>query len=71
MTDRVNFLHVALEKDIRTDDIKPLITAIKQLRGVLKVEKNISDPCSWVIEQRVRQELGEKLISVIYPNPSN
>ena len=67
MTDRVNGLFIALEKDIRTDEIGPLITAIKQLRGVLSVEKNIADPSAWIASERVRQELGEKLFAIIYP----
>lgn len=67
MTDRYNYLTVALEKDIRSDDAEALISAIKQLRGVLSVEPNVSDPGDWLAESRVRQELGTKLWEILYP----
>ena len=67
MTDRYNYLTVALEQDIRSDDAEALINAIQMLRGVLKVEPNISDSMSWVAEERARRELGEKILKVIYP----
>ena len=65
MTDRLNGVYVAFEKDIRTDDAEPLIEAIKRLRGVLRVEPNVVDISSWVAEQRVRQELAGKLWAVL------
>jgi hypothetical protein len=67
MTARVNMLFVVLEKDIRIDDIVPLQKAIEQMKGVLKVDTNISTPTDWVAESRVRTELGKKLMNIIYP----
>lgn len=66
MTDRYDYLIVALEKNTRTDDAQPLISAISMLHGVLKVEPHIADPSQWTVEERVRRELGEKLWAVLY-----
>lgn len=68
MTDRYNFLTVSLEQDIRSDDAQKLIDAIGMLRGVLKVEPNIADGTTYTAEARVRQQIGEKLFDVIYPD---
>lgn len=67
MTDRINYLTVALDHDIRDDDIQPLIQAIKLLRGVLTVESNVADPSDWLAEERARREIGQKLLDVVYP----
>jgi hypothetical protein len=67
MTDRYNYLTVALAKDMRSDDAEALINAIMMLRGVLKVEPNVADSDDWTAEMRVRQELGAKLLEIIYP----
>ncbi len=67
MTDHYNFLTVALECDMRSDDAENLIKAISMLRGVLKVEPNVVDPSDWTAQQRIRQELGVKLIEIVHP----
>ena len=67
MTARYNFLTVALERDIREDDAEMLLNAIRMLRGVLKVEPNVADATAWTAEERVRRELGKKLMDVVYP----
>ena len=69
MTDRVNALVVALTHDHRTDDVEALITAIKQLRGVINVSPHVADISDYVAQSRVRQEIGSKLIELIYPAP--
>jgi hypothetical protein len=43
MTERFNTLTVVLEKDMRDDDAETLLTAIRQMRGVLSVKGNVSD----------------------------
>jgi hypothetical protein len=67
MTDRFNTLTVVLEKDIRDDDAETLLTAIRQMRGVLSVEGNVSDTTAHMAEERAKHELGQKLWEVIYP----
>lgn len=67
MTTRHKGYVVALKSNIREDDAQALIEAIGLLRGVLSVtpvEADISDSIS---EQRVRHELGQALLDVVYP----
>ena len=64
---RYNFLTVALEQDIRSDDAEALIKAISLLRGVLKVQPNVTDGTAWVAEERARQDLATKLWAVLHP----
>lgn len=67
MTDRYHTLTVVLEKDVRSDDCKHLIDAILMLRGVISVTGNVADPVSHMAEVRAIQALGDKLLSVVYP----
>lgn len=66
MTDRIHSLTVVLENDIRIDDAESLISAIKQLRLVIAVEPNVSDPSSVMATVRARDELSKKLWDVLY-----
>lgn len=66
MTDRLDSLTVVLSEDIRVDDAEPLIAAIKQLKGVLSVTGSKVEPANWVARERVRHEIGRKLLEIIY-----
>lgn len=67
MTDRYNYLTVALEMDTRSDDAEALIKAISMMRGVLKVTPHVVDGTDWTAVERARREFGEKLWEIIYP----
>lgn len=67
MTDRFSTLTVVLETDIREDDAEHLVSAIRQLRGVLNVSGNVSDISEAVAQARVRRELTDRLWNVIHP----
>jgi hypothetical protein len=67
MTDRLKGLTVAFAHDIREDDAEAIVNAIKIIKGVLDVKPIVSTHDDWIIESRVRRELGEKLIAVLYP----
>lgn len=67
MTDRYNALTVVLEQDMRDDDAEALLSAIRQLRGVLSVTGNVADMDSYISDARAKHDLGRKLWSVIYP----
>lgn len=67
MTDRVNALLVVLDKDIRSDDVEPLVNAIRQLRNVADVELNIADAESYIAKSQAITELGRRVLDVIYP----
>ena len=65
MTDRINSITIALEKDIRVDDAESLIAAIYHMKGVLRIEQNITDPSSWVAETRAKHEMREKIYEAL------
>ncbi len=65
MTDRINGFWVALDADIRDDDVEPLINAILQLRGVIKVKGHVTTSTDWLARARVRQELTAKLFDAL------
>jgi hypothetical protein len=65
MTDRVNGLYVALDKDYRDDDVQVLIAAIKMLRGVADVETNIVDIDDYYNRAQIRDQLRSDLFAVI------
>jgi hypothetical protein len=57
VTDRINYLYVALEDDTREDDVQALVNSIKQLRGVADVAMHVTSPSEWLAYTRVRVEL--------------
>lgn len=65
MTDRVHSLTVALSKDIRTDDVQPLVEAIGMMKGVLHVKPNVANSSDYVMRKRLRDELVYKLMASI------
>lgn len=67
MTDHYSGFLVILEKDIRDDDAQPIIDAIKQLRGVLKVVPQTSDPMlETIAADRERVRIYGELHRVIW-----
>jgi hypothetical protein len=67
MTDRYNAFLVVMDRDIREDDAEDIITALKQIKGVIDVQPNIADFDSHIAHERARQELAEKLWRILYP----
>ena len=67
MTDRYNALTVVLEQDIRDDDAEALLSAIRQLRGVLSVRGNVADLGDHLAQARAQQNISKKLWDVLYP----
>lgn len=67
MSDRVNYITVILEEDKREDDCEATLNAIRNIKGVLSVEPNISNPDHWLAEVRARHELGGAIMKVIFP----
>lgn len=65
MTDRINFLTVVLEKDIRVDDCQPLIAAIQMMKGVLNVNANVVNNMDWLSESRAKHELTRKIYEAL------
>lgn len=65
MTDRYNAFIVILERDIRDDDAQPVLNALRQIKGVLRVKPHIAGFEESIAYERVRQELIEKLWEVL------
>lgn len=61
MTTRIRSLTVALDEDIREDDVAALVIAVKTMKNVLSVTSNEVDPSNWATEMRVRVEVAQKL----------
>lgn len=69
MTDRIKGLVVTLERDIREDDVEPIIDAIGQLRGVLSVVPDVVDVQDHMARERIRTELRAKLYAALDEEP--
>lgn len=68
MTDRVKGFVITLEKDVRIDDVEPLMKAIRFMRGVANVEPSISDTDDLINQSRIKSELREKMWHFIKEN---
>jgi hypothetical protein len=67
VTNRIHSFTVVLDENMREEDAEAIANAIRLMRGILRVESNVSDPGQFVAEARVRRELGDKLWEVLYP----
>lgn len=65
MTDRLKGCTVTFDHDIRDDDAKVVLDAIRCLRGVLHVEGSVSTLDDRMNRIRVRAELRTKLLQVL------
>ncbi len=65
MTDRIKGLTVVLDGDIREDDAKPIIEAIRMIRGVLCVEAHVTDINDYVAQQKARFELEKRIYAAL------
>lgn len=67
MTDRISGFVVALDHDMRDDDVKPTLDALRHIKGVLSVEPVGADPLPGAIATtRVRSEIANHLADVAY-----
>lgn len=65
MTDRIHALTVVLERDIRDDDIQPVIEAIKMVRCVADVKPHVADHVLYTAESRAHQEFAELMYKLL------
>lgn len=66
MTDLCAGFIVALDKDMRDDDVESIITAIQMIRGVMKVTPLIGQPSLvGIYEQRTRYAIRDKLLEFL------
>lgn len=65
MTNRVNGLFVALDRDIREDDVEVIMNAIRMIKGVADVDKNVVNDTDYFARTKIRNELEISLIKAI------
>lgn len=65
MTDRHSGFIVVLDKDIREDDAQPIISAIRQIKGVMDVQPIVSDPLLHIASIRVKNDILEKIMELL------
>lgn len=66
MTDRIKGVWVAFDRDIRTDDVEPLLEALKCFRGVSSVTTSTVHADDWMNRDRIRNELSARLYEVLH-----
>lgn len=66
MTDRHSGYVITLDRDIREDDAERVVTALRQIRGVVDVQPiGAADPgAEYVTRTRVQIELADKLLEL-------
>ena len=65
MTDRHAGYIVTLAQDIREDDAKAVITALRMVKGVMSVEPVVADIQYHMAEQRINREWTDRLYAMI------
>ena len=61
MTDRIRHLTITLERDIRDDDLEPLLLAIRLIRGVAIVEPHVVQASDHLAREVARAEIQQQL----------
>ena len=65
MTDRIHSLNVVLEREIREDDAQPIIEAIKQLKHVIDVKKNVAEIDFYTAREQARYAVMTKVFEAL------
>lgn len=65
MTDRTIHLTVVLDGRYRTDDVQPIVDAIRKIRGVSDVGINVEDPNNFAVAEQIKSALQQKLFEVL------
>lgn len=65
VTDRIKGFVVVLEKDMREEDAERIMQAVRQLRGVCKVEAQAEAAGDYFVRMQVMAELRDKLWDVL------
>lgn len=69
MTDRISSFTVTLDEDIRVDDVEFIVNAIKAIKHVRSVVPRVANVEQYLAQERARQDLGQKILKIIYPDP--
>lgn len=65
MSDRIKGLTVLLRPSMRDDDAEHTINAIKMIKGVERVELHVEDHDHWMVVERAKMTIEEKLWKAI------
>jgi hypothetical protein len=65
MTDRVDSATVVFDKDIRDDDIQPLLLALGLMKHVIAVKPHIVDIHQFVADERANKRWSDKLVELL------
>lgn len=65
MTDRVKGLSIILRKDIREDDVEPLIMMLRMFPFVADVTMELATSQDYFVEQRVKQKMREDVMDAL------
>jgi hypothetical protein len=67
MTDRIKGFVVALDKDLRDDDVQETLNALRMIKGVVSVNPVIAKPGDdQIIRMRLENEFREKLLDLFH-----
>ncbi len=61
MTNRIRHLTITLDDDTRVDDLEPIVSAIRCIRGVASVEQHVVQAGDHLARQAVRAEVKQEL----------
>jgi len=64
MTDRIQGLTVALDRDYRDDDVEAIVNAILMIRGVKSVKKSVVGMGDYTARVRAVTQIQERLFGV-------
>lgn len=68
MSNRIRAIVVEFDADVSEEYADAVCNAIRVFRHVQRVEPHVADWESAMADQRARNELGQKIFAVIYPN---
>jgi hypothetical protein len=67
MSDRIYAYTVILDGEYKDEDVEQVQHAIEMIKGVRSVTPQVSNPEIYFAKQKIRDEIGEKIINIIYP----
>ena len=65
MTDRINAFIVVLDRDYREDDVEPILTALRMVRGVVSVVPHVADLTDQIALERTKNELRSRVYEAL------
>lgn len=65
MTDRVRNLTVILDRDVRTDDLEIIVSAINMIKGVHSISWNPVNGDDYVNRQVIKSDVHSKLLKCV------